>query len=311
MDWSDERIVITGGAGFVGSHLAEELHRADADVEVIDSLHAGRADLVPDGVTLHETDIRSSELSEIVKSANPTILYHLAALHYIPYCNDHPEETFETNVLGTRRVLEAARAEGQLGCVVSASTAGVYEPAPEPHSEADSRDPIDIYGRTKLIGEDLCELFQSDTGVPTVSARLFNIYGPNETNEHLIPAILTQVRDGARTIDLGNLEPARDFIHVEDVRDALMRLASDHESGYGVYNVGTGTEHTVREVVEAVETALGEEITIQQDPERVRKSDRPHLCADISRIEAETGWSPTTSLTEGLRSLLATDRITA
>jgi Nucleoside-diphosphate-sugar epimerases len=172
---------------------------------------------------------------------------------------------------------------------------------------------MDIYGRTKLVGEDLVELFHEETGVEAVSARLFNAYGPNETNDHLIPAILEQIDDGSREIDLGNLTPKRDFVYVGDVARALQTLATAEafDAGYRAYNIGTGEAYSVREVVAHVSEALGEEITIAQDDDRVRESDRPHLEADIGRIESELGWSPEHPLTEGLEHLLEAEGITA
>lgn len=166
---------------------------------------------------------------------------------------------------------------------------------------------MDIYGRTKLVGEDLLEHFHAQTEIPSTSVRLFNVYGPNETNPHLIPAILEQLEDGNRSIELGNLSPSRDFIYVDDVADGFVTLATEMTEGYNVCNVGTGEEYTVREVAEKVGEALGEELDISQAQDRVRESDRPHLRADISRIEAETNWRPETDFVDGLRSLLESE----
>jgi UDP-glucose 4-epimerase len=197
--------------------------------------------------------------------------------------------------------------------VVFGSTAAVYPPSDEAHHEAGPTGPIDVYGRTKLVGEDLTRLFHEETGVDAVSARLFNVYGPNETNDHLIPAVLEQVADGTREVDLGNLAPRRDFVDVGDVARALQTLATSEafDAGYRAYNVGTGEAHSVREVVEHVSAALGEEITVARDDDRVRESDRPHLEADVSRIERELGWAPERSFTEGLERLLEAEGIAA
>jgi UDP-glucose 4-epimerase len=206
--------------------------------------------------------------------------------------------------MGTRNLLEAARQLSGLETVVFGSSAAVYPPREEANGEASEPGPMDIYGETKLIGEDLMRLFHRETGVPTTSARLFNVYGPDETNEHLIPAVLTQVRAGDRTIELGNLTPKRDFVHVTDVARALGTLLTGSESGYATYNVGTGSPHSVREVVERTAEALGEEIEIVQDDDRVRESDRPHLEADVSAIRADHGWTPEVAFVDGLRDLL-------
>lgn len=302
-------VLVTGGAGFVGSHLVRRLLGKGSTVHVVDNQFTGHRDRVPQRVTFHDVDIRSAELATVVETVDPEILFHLAAHHYIPYCNENPEEAFTVNVMGTRQLLQAARDLETLQRVVYASTAAVYRPADEPHHETEIEGPTDIYGRTKLVGEDLVELFAANTGIPSTAARLFNIYGPDETNDHLIPAVLDQIRDGQREIELGNLEPARDFIHVDDVTAAMLGLATDFNGEYRAYNVGTGTEWTVREVVECVSDALGEDLSVSQTRDRIRESDRPHLRPSTDRIEREIGWHAAVEFVDGLRRLLETERI--
>lgn len=310
MSLQKESILVTGGTGFIGSYVVRQFLEVGAEVHALDNGFTGSPELVPDPVSIHDVDIRNKDsVDKTIKQVDPDVLVHLAAIHFIPYCNENPEEAFDVNVYGTRNVLEAARDLNSLKRVVNASTAAVYEPAPGPHIEDKGIAPTDIYGRTKLVAEDEARLFNRDTGVPTASARLFNTYGTRETNSHLIPAILDQLEDGSRTVDLGNLSPARDFVHASDVANAIVTLATEFDGDYRAYNVGTGIEHTVREVVEAVGDALGEEITIEQDEDRVRESDRPHLRADISRLESEFGWSPKYTLREGLTQLLDAEGI--
>lgn len=307
MTLKGEHVLVTGGAGFVGSHVTAELLACDATVSVLDNTFAGERDYVPDAAEFYEVDVRELDaVKRTVQRIDPSIIIHLAALHYIPYCNDNPEEAFDVNVVGTRNLLEGARELTGLSGLVYASTAAVYPPRDEPHSETDDEKPMDIYGRTKLVGEDLVELFATETGVPSVSARLFNIYGENETNPHLIPAIIDQLEKEAdeHEVELGNLSPKRDFIYVEDVANALVTLATEFDGEYRAYNVGTGQSHSVRSVVETVESALEDDIDLQQDEDRVRESDRPNLRAETERIESETSWTPQTDFVEGLRRLL-------
>lgn len=309
MNLDGSTVLVTGGAGFIGSHVLDALDERGATPVVVDDLFAGRREHVPEEIRFYDRDVRSDAFADTVREVAPDTIVHLAAIHHIPYCNDNPEEAFEVNTMGTRTLLEAARDVENLQQVVFASTAAVYAPDDEPHEETDRPGPIDIYGRTKLVGEDLAELFHRQTGVPATSARLFNVYGTRETNEHLIPAILDQLRDGARAIELGNLAPARDFVHVTDVAEALVALLTEFDEGYRAYNVGTGTEHTVREVVEHTAEALGEPIDVTQAAERVRESDRPHLRPSTERIEDEVGWTAEVEFTEGLRALLEAEGI--
>lgn len=304
MNLETERILITGGAGFIGSQVARKFVDSGTTVHVVDDLSTGRPELIPDGATFHETDVRSDEFEEIVTSLNPTIICHLAALHYIPACNENPEKAFNTNVIGIRSVLQAARAADGLERVVYASTAAVYSPDEQPHKERSEIKPTDVYGRTKLVGEDLAQLFHTKTDTPTISMRLFNVYGPNETNPHLIPEIVDQLKDGIREIKLGNTMPRRDFVHVNDVARAISAVIHEEVSGYQVFNVGTGVTHSVKEVVDTISAILEDEIEIVQDPDRVRESDRPHLQADIGRIRQEVGWEPSVTFEEGIRHLL-------
>lgn len=304
MQLQDARVLVTGGAGFIGARVTRDLRARGAEVHVVDNLFSGRAAHVPDEASLHECALTSDELEETVRTVAPDGIIHLAAIHYIPYCNDNPEETFETNVMGTRNLLEAAATLDTLESVVYASSAAVYPPRETANEESSAVGPMDIYGKTKLIGEDLVEKFTTRTDVPATSARLFNVYGPNETNPHLIPAIFEQLEGGQREIDLGNLTPKRDFVHVRDVSSGLLTLLAEFDGSYGVFNIGTGTAWSVREVVEEVEAALGEPIEIVQDEDRVRESDRPHLEADVSRLRSEFGWEPEVSFVDGLETVL-------
>ncbi|MFH5800273.1 NAD-dependent epimerase/dehydratase family protein [Haladaptatus sp. CMAA 1911] len=300
----ENSVLVTGGAGFIGSHVSQRLLDDGWDVHVVDNCFAGREELVPDEVTFYDADIRSAEFRRLVQSIAPRRIVHLAALHYIPYCNEHPEEAFDVNVMGSRNVYEAARTLDDLETVVFASSAAVYPPGDAPNREGDEVAPVDIYGQTKLIGEDLLQLFAAVTDVSCAAARLFNVFGDDETNPHLIPAIFDQLREGDRTLTLGNLTPKRDFVHVSDVADALVALADGFDGSYRAFNVGTGTECSVREVVGYIGGLVGEDIEITQTERRTRKTDRQHLCANVDRIRTEIGWEPRYSFVDGLDDLL-------
>jgi UDP-glucose 4-epimerase len=303
LNLDSKRILVTGGAGFIGSRFADDVITSGADVHIVDNFFTGKEKLIPDEATLSEIDIRDDEFSTIMGNFEPDAIVHLAAIHYVPYCNENPKTAFDVNVMGTRNVLNATKNYEDIDNFVFASTAAVYPAMKGPLSEDGETDPIDIYGETKLIGEDLVKLYAQELDISASVARLFNTYGPKETNPHLIPAILEQIEDGDREIELGNLTPKRDFIHVADVSRALEELLS-FDGEFRPFNVGTGKARSVREVVRCASEAMNQEIEIIQNEDRERENDRPHLQADIGRINEEFGWKPEIEFIDGLARLI-------
>jgi UDP-glucose 4-epimerase len=305
--------LVTGGAGFIGSSVVDEiLSRGVAScVIVVDNLFNGKRKFVAKDprVVFHETDLREGEaVARVFAEHRPEVVIHLAALHFIPYCNEHPAETMHVNVVGTQHVLDAC-AKHQPRALVAASSAAVYPIHDEPCSEERlAPGPTDIYGLSKWVNEQQLELFAGQYEVHCAAARFFNAIGPRETNPHLLPAILDQVKAGSTELNLGNVEPKRDYIYVGDIARAVADLAEKNRARFRAYNVGTGREHSVREIVECLSRITGKPLTIKTDPARVRKSDRMHLVADLGRIQNEIGWQPAVSLEEGLKRLWEAER---
>jgi UDP-glucose 4-epimerase len=311
-DLSRPRALVTGGAGFIGSALVRRLLDSGLEVEVYDRLNPGRADFLPDhpGLTLTVGDLLdAADFRATVARVRPAVVFHLAALHYIPYCNGHPGETLRTNVEGTEAVVRAC-AEAEVPRFVFASTAAVYPAQATPLSETGTPPgPLDIYGFSKHFGEQLIAWTQAQTTrTGFVVARLFNAYGPRETSPHLIPAVLKQIVEGAPRIRIGNLEPRRDYVHVDDIAQALIRLGEIAlEAGPEplVVNVCTGADHSVREVLDALGQAAGRPLAMEPDPARMRTSDRPRLLGDPARLRNLLGEITPTTLPDGLAALIA------
>ena len=304
---SPEAVLVTGGAGFIGSALSQALVDRGRSVVVFDDLSFGRAEFVPVAngrCRLVRADLRDAEqVAEVVREVRPRQVYHLGAIHFIPYCNAHPEDTLEINVNGTRNLLAACR-QTPPDLMLLASTAAVYPVDLSPCRESDPTGPIDVYGRTKLMAEDLCRAFHEETGVPTRLARFFNAFGPRETNPHLIPEILTQLGTGGDVLRLGNLEPVRDYVHVRDLVAGVLAMADAARAGIDVFYVGSGRGVTVSEVVAVFEAALGRKLRVEQDPARLRAVERPALVSDNGKLSRATGWAPRVALETGIAELV-------
>jgi UDP-glucose 4-epimerase len=299
------RCLVTGGCGFVGSALVRRLVAQEREVVVVDDLSLGSPEnLRPyeHQVTVVQEDV-SNDLGAIFASFQPQAVFHLAALHFIPDCDADPARCLRINVDGTRAVLEATAALGHRVPVVLASSAAVYAPADWAHKEEDSLRPVDVYGYSKLWAEDLAAAFAARTGTPVGIARLFNVFGPGETNSHFIPSLICQLQAGD-AVRLGNLKSRRDYVFVDDVADALMRLADHCADGQSAtLNIGSGKAYAGHEVMRALaglaSPSAGQAPTI--DPGRIRQTDRPVLLSDPALANKLLGWAPRTSLLDGLQ----------
>jgi UDP-glucose 4-epimerase len=301
-----DAFLVTGGAGFVGSWLvAKLLAHTDGRIVVLDNLANGRREFVPvsDRVVLREEDLTdAAAVRAVVHETRPSVVFHLAALHFIPYCNAHPAETLQVNVLGTQHLFDACRL-CEPSQLVMASTAAVYPIRDGANTEDDPVGPTDIYGLSKWSNEHQLELFARQTGTRCAAARLFNVIGPHETNPHVLPEILDQIVKGHDEIALGNVKPKRDYVYVADVAEAFIAIASRNTQAFRTYNVGTGHEYSVEEIVDRLALISGRPLKIAVASQRVRPSDRMHLLCDRGRIEREIGWQPRFDLDSGLTAL--------
>jgi UDP-glucose 4-epimerase len=301
-------MLVVGGAGFVGHHLVPRLLADDREVVVIDNLSRGSMErfgthLGDSRLQVVRGDVTDAVLLRaVVADVRPAVVFHLAALHFIPYCTAHPSETLLVNVVGTQLLLDAMAAVPDAR-LVFASTADVYAPSDRPHREDDPIATTTAYGASKRFCEDLFGIVRRvEPARRIVVARLFNVFGPGETNPHVLPDILAALRTGS-VLRLGNLEPRRDYVHARDVAEALVRLAA-YEGPEVAFNVGTGVGTSVRELVDALAGVIGRPLRVEQDPARVRPVERMHLVADIGRARAALGWVPQVSLRAGLHDLV-------
>lgn len=306
------RVIVTGGAGFVGVPVARRFLSHGLEVHVIDNFERGsraRLETLEFGrtLTIHEADIRDRErIAAIFDAVQPDVVVHLAAHHFIPFCEANPGETLEVNLLGTQHVLDAS-ARAAVQRFVFASTGDVYRPAEAPHKETDVVEPGSVYGLSKLLGETLVRNWSTARPVRghVVIARLFNVFGPGETNPHLIPEIMAQLRHGD-VLRLGNTRPRRDYVWVEDVADALLALleAEAADRDLLTVNVGTGVSASAAEIVEMLTRLTGRSIVVEPDPARMRKTDRPNLQANPEMLRRVRPGLVSTRLEEGMKLLV-------
>lgn len=298
------RILVVGGAGFVGSHLVERLVTTGARVEVVDNLVRGRREWLPSDAFFHQADIRDQiSLQRIVGQVRPDVVLHLAALHFIPQVDGAPELAREVNVEGTRNLLVGLLPRPPQ-VLLFASTAAVYPDRAGPIPESCPTGPIDLYGATKIEGERLVAEFEADTGTKCLIARIFNVIGKRETNPHVVPELVDQLRQGSSRVRLGNLKTRRDYTDVVDVAEALSRLIEPTVE-HRIFNVGSGRGVSAAELVEACEEILGRRIAVEIDPRRLRAQDRKELVADVSLLRDTTGWLPRRVLQGTLTELLS------
>jgi UDP-glucose 4-epimerase len=290
------RIVVTGANGFVGVHAVRQL-AGEHEVLAIDNLRYGPwrfSAQEMQQIRADTTDLRDRKaLTNSIASFDPHAIIHLAAVHFIPECERLPDEAISINVEGTVNLLLACPSTCRF---VFTSSAAVYGPKDTAHLEQDLVGPVDVYGFTKLHGEDFVRYFTAQKNLQSVIVRLFNVVGPGETNPHVLPEIIKQLKTGVRKLSLGNLQPKRDYIYVTDVAEGFVAAATGpfpQPAGNGpvVVNLGSGKSYSVAEIVERLSAIVGDRIDIEVDPQRVRKVDRLNLLSDNSRMRQFFGWT--------------------
>lgn len=304
--------LVIGGAGFIGSHLTDVCYANGKNVIVFDNFSLGKMEYLKQSpnVTIVKGDILDPKaLADCINEYEPEVVFHLAAIHFIPACENDPANALRVNVEGTQNVLNASA--GKIPKLIFTSTGAIYDP--EITSALNENSTIrtgDIYGITKLTAEELVKYHVKKERGHSVIARLFNAVGPRETNPHLIPAIMDQLAEGNWNVELGNLYPKRDYIHARDIAEGLFAISqTNFEADLEIFNIGSGTEFTVEELVSLCGEASGNPITIESVESRRRKYDRPNQLADISKMKSICNWSPKRNLRTALEEVWQTEMI--
>ena len=295
-----QNVLVTGGAGFIGSHIADALV-ADNTVHVLDDLSAGTREHIPEGAELVIGDITDeSLLSEMMVDAD--IVFHEAAVVSVERSVEAPLETNDVNIGATLRLFECARRTDTR--VVIASSAAIYgDPEYVPVDETHRTTASSPYGVTKLATDQYARIYESLYGLPTVSLRYFNAYGPRQRGgaySGVISTFVEQATAGDPITINGDGTQTRDFVHVDDIVQANLQAATTSHVGEAI-NVGTGETVTIRELAELIRDETGSTSSIvHTDP---RPGDVEHSCADITKAKDRLGFEPSVPLSSGLKTV--------
>lgn len=293
------KVIVTGGAGFIGSNLVDALIEEGFDVHVIDNLCNGKKDNINKKAKFHIADIRNlKEIKPVFKKAE--YVFHLAALPRVQYSIEHPDETNEANINGTLNVLIAAKDAGVKKLIYSASSSAYGDQKIMPLKEDMKANPKSPYGLQKYVGELYCRLFYEVYGLPTVSLRYFNVYGPRQSAEGayalVIAKFLKQKAEGKPMTITGNGKQTRDFTHVSDVARANILAMKSSKVGKGeVINIGCGNNQSVNKIAKLI----GGDIVYV--PARLEPKD---TLADNSLARKMIGWIPKVMIEEGIKRLM-------
>lgn len=296
------KVLVTGGAGFIGSHLADAFVGAGHEVLVLDNLSSGKAAQVPAGATLHALDIRSVEAAELVAKERPDAICHHAAQMNVRYSVEDPVFDADVNVLGLLRILEAARKAGTSAVLFASSGGTVYGEVSEiPTEESHPTVPLCPYGVSKLTGEHYLEYYHRLYGLRYVALRYANVYGPRQDphGEAGVVAIFSKaLLSGSGARIFGDGLQTRDYVFVGDVvRANLAALESDY---CGPVNIATGRETSVVDLHAAIRRVTGRDIAPEFADAKEGEVRRSALSCELaSRV---LGWKPEVSLDEGLSS---------
>jgi UDP-glucose 4-epimerase len=307
--FNGKQVVVTGGAGFIGSNLCRKLLEQGAKVTVYDNLYSGKIefiqDLIDKGLNFVQEDIR--DLAALEKATkNCKVIFHLAAQTSVPFSMENPQEDSEINVIGTLNVLEAAKKAGAR--VVFASSCAVYGNPERPTPETHPTHPIAFYGLSKLLGENCCRFYTENYGLEVVMLRIFNVYGPN--CHGVIYDFLGKLQKTPDKLEvLGTGKQSRDFVYITDMVNALLKAATSPAAPGEAFNVGTGVTTSVSELAHMIIEVLElKDVNVYFKGGQAWEGDMDITLANNSKAVNKLQWNPQVSLKEGLKKLISSGK---
>jgi UDP-glucose 4-epimerase len=307
------RALVTGGAGFIGSHVAERFLSAGYEVTILDNLSSGKRENVPAAADFRELDIRSPEAAALVRDGAFDVIAHLAAQIDVRRSVDEPGFDADVNIRGTLNLVEAVRQSGRRTRFVFASTGGaLYGDGAEPPTvETFAKDPEAPYGIAKLATEYYLAYYARVHGIDTVAVRFGNVYGPRQDlhgEAGVVAIFCNRIISGQPLTVFGDGTQTRDYVFVTDVADGIFRAATAALPAPGrvdarAFNIGTAVETSVVEVARMLMEAAGSEAPLSFAPKRAGEIQQS--CLNVDKVGRELGWRPSVSIAEGLRRTMA------
>lgn len=304
------RVLVTGGAGFIGSHLVNELIKEEHEVSVLDNFSTGKFENIEKNLNQGKLQLVKGSIRDRQKVKNAIgeseVVFHLAAITSVPYSEAHPDATRDVNVNGTLNLLEASL-NSNVEHFIFVSSCVVYgEPQRLPISEEDSTKPLSPYAESKLEAERHCNEFYTERGLKTTILRPFNVYGPRMRNDQyggVIAKFIERLQTGKPPVIYGDGSQTRDFIHVQDAVDVMKKVIGNDKAIGQTFNVATGVPTTISHLAKLLTELVGHK-NIQPQYECARQGDLKHSYADIQKARNCLGLEPRIQLEQGLLDLM-------
>ena len=299
------KVLVTGGAGFIGSHVVDRLVQEGHDVVVVDNLSSGKRKNVPRAVQFYKLDVESTKLERVFRNERPSIVMHLAAQMNVRKSVEDPLFDAQVNVVGTLNVLEQATKHGARKVIFSSSGGAIYGEQNEfPAAESHVTQPLSPYGISKLCGEHYLSYYARMSGIQVVSLRYANVYGPRQDPEGeagVVAIFIQKLLNQEQPVIYGNGRQTRDFVYVEDVVEA--NLIAMGQDAHGVFNVGTGIETSINELFQIVVELTKSATKEVHGP--AKKGEQARSVINATKLRHELGWESKVDLREGLRRTVA------
>jgi len=302
------RVLVVGSNGFIGSNLVRRLRDDGKDAIALVRPGGNLSRLRTQGIQDYlECDIKDlPSINKVLREEHPDIVVHLATRYVVQHRPEEVAEITMTNVVGTINILEAIRAEGNIG-LINTSSCFVYSPKNSPLLESDPLDPFNLYALTKLQAEEACRFYSSHYGLGIVNLRLFPPYGPGDNARKMIPSFIRSLLAGAAPM-MTKGEQRWDYIFIDDVINAYVKVLDSFEElskrGFESYNIGTGDTTSVRSIGEMILELMGSKIEPLWGALPERSRELTYLCSNIDKVKKAIGWAPRTTLREGLISTI-------